>query len=187
MESKKLNEKDKNFHPKFQVHCLDVVSFPKIWRDDVFFFFPRWNLGCIFFSGVVVIDMRELSLAVCSFAFPLTSLCFLQRECCWHRFLPLPPLPYYSSLQRICQELGVLRLLQSRTSPSCWRPSSWKLAPRVVVVLLKLSVVLLLLKLLVVHLRQEKQSYEPEEVGFGWQLPMTRFLLAAGVHLGGRV
>lgn len=80
MESKKLNEKDKNFHPKFQVHCLDVVSFPKIWRDDVFFFLPQMEFGVHFFSGVVVIDMRELSLAVCSFAFPLTSLCFLQRE-----------------------------------------------------------------------------------------------------------
>ena len=53
------------------------MSFPKIWRDDVFFFLPQMEFGVRVVSGVVVIDMRELSLAVCSFAFPLTSLCFL--------------------------------------------------------------------------------------------------------------
>ena len=97
MESKKLNEKDKNFHPQFQVHCLDDVSFlqicERIWR-----FLLRGNWGCIFFSsGVVVIDMRELSCLFIRFP-PYFFVLLVERECCWHRFLPLPPLPYYSSL-----------------------------------------------------------------------------------------
>ena len=99
MESKKLNEKDKNFHPKFQVHCLDVVSFPKIWRDDVFFFSsPDGIWGAFFFwcSG----DRHErakLSRLFIRFP-PYFFVLLVERECCWHRFLPLPPLPYYSSL-----------------------------------------------------------------------------------------
>ena len=76
MESKKLNEKDKNFHPQFQVHCLDDVSFlqigERIWR-----FLLR---GCIFFwcSG----DRHERAkLSVHSLSPLLPSLClFLSRE-----------------------------------------------------------------------------------------------------------
>ena len=116
MESKKLNEKDKNFHPQFQVHCLDDVSFlqigERIWR-----FLLRGNWGCIFFSsGVVVIDMRELSCLFIRFPPFLCAYSCRERMLLASIFASLPPLPYYSSLQRICQELGVvLRLLQSRT------------------------------------------------------------------------
>ena len=64
---------------------------------------------------------------------------------------------------------------------------SWKLARRCAelccysdqAVIPKLAEVALLLT--------RKELRGAEEVGFGWQLPMTRFLLAAGVHLGGRV
>ena len=93
MESKKLNEKDKNF----QVHCLDDVSFlqigERIWR-----FLLR---GCIFFSsGVVVIDMRELSCLFIRFppCFLLCAYSCRERMLLASIFASLPPLPYYSSL-----------------------------------------------------------------------------------------
>ena len=81
MESKKLNEKDKNFHPPFQVHCLDDVSFlqigERIWR-----FLLRGNWGCIFFFFWCSGDRHERAkLSVHSLSPLLPSLClFLSRE-----------------------------------------------------------------------------------------------------------
>ena len=94
MESKKLNEKDKNFHPQFPVHCLDDVSFlqicERIYRE----------FGVHFFSGVVVIDMRELSCLFIRFppCFLLCAYSCRERMLLASIFASLPPLPYYSSL-----------------------------------------------------------------------------------------
>ena len=74
MESKKLNEKDKNFHPPFQVHCLDDVSFLQI-GERIWHFLLR---GCIFFwcSG----DRHERAkLSVHSLS-PFSLCLFLSRE-----------------------------------------------------------------------------------------------------------